>query len=96
MVMKRITSHSDAISLPNILYWRHACHLAQALDLSKVKCLITSDEPCAGLKGSGALHPYAYAKATWAGAPAAKSCHAPDCHAALKPTSQADVACAHA
>lgn len=55
MVAKRKLSDSDATPLPNISYKRHACHLAQALDLSSVKCLITSDEPCACLKGSGAM-----------------------------------------
>ena len=47
-----------------------------------VKCLITSDEPCAGLESSAALCLYAYSNDILAGASAAKSCHAPDCHAA--------------
>ncbi len=96
MNTKGTISGSDAAPLPENLYWCHACHLAQALDLSSVKCLITPDEPCAGRKSTVALRLYAYTKDVPAGALAANSCCAPDCHAALKPTCQADVACAHA
>ena len=89
-------SVSDAVSLPSTSYWRHACHLALALDLSSVKCLITSDELCAGLKSTAALRLFACTTGVLTGALAANSCCVSDCHAALKPTSQADVACAHA
>ena len=47
-----------------------------------VKCLITSDEPCAGLESSAALCLEVYTDDVLAGALAAKSCYAPDCHAA--------------
>ena len=87
---------SDAVPVPSKLSWRHACHLAPGLDLSSVQYLITSDGLCPGPKITAAISLVACKKPIVTGALAAKACFAPDCHAALKPTSRADVACAHA
>lgn len=51
---------SDAALLANILFWRHACHLAQALDLRSVHCLITADDLDAGLWTEDANQLYAH------------------------------------